>query len=160
MPWIQNVALSDIEKGLHFDPQNNTILIQIVDHDMEFPTPKYKFIETHQYKFLDVDEDQYEHAIKQDQADSIAGVLIHAKEKGYNVIVHCVAGICRSGAVCEVGVIMGFEDTHYHRTPNFLVKKKIMNALGLTYEEEPPKYIWNDLFGVYVCNPNHPNNQL
>ena len=52
-----------------------------------------------------------------------------------NVVVHCYAGICRSGAVCEVGVMMGFNDTERFRSPNLLVKHRMMKALGWTYDE-------------------------
>ncbi len=56
-PWIQNVALSDIRKGFHIDAGINSMLIQIVDPDMEFPEPKHQFRETHQFKFLDIESD-------------------------------------------------------------------------------------------------------
>ena len=55
MPWIQNVAMSDIKKGFHIDPGINAMLIQIVDPPGDFPTPKYAFRETHQFEFLDVE---------------------------------------------------------------------------------------------------------
>ena len=38
--WIQNVSLSDIPKGHHVAVGENSMLIQIVDPAMEFPTPK------------------------------------------------------------------------------------------------------------------------
>lgn len=44
------------------------------------------------------------------------------------------AGLCRSGAVAEVGIIMGFQDTHKFRLPNRLVKYKMMKCLGMTYD--------------------------
>lgn len=47
-----------------------------------------------------------------------------------NVIVHCHMGICRSGAVAAVGVMMGFNDVGSHRIPNLLVKHRMMAALG------------------------------
>jgi hypothetical protein len=53
-----------------------------------------------------------------------------------NVVVHCFAGICRSGAVCEVGVMMGFNDTERFRSPNLLVKHRMMKHLGWTYDEQ------------------------
>jgi predicted protein tyrosine phosphatase len=53
-----------------------------------------------------------------------------------DVIVHCFAGICRSGAVCELGVMMGFQDTERFRQPNLLVKNRMMKALGWTYDGE------------------------
>jgi hypothetical protein len=52
-----------------------------------------------------------------------------------NVVVHCFAGICRSGAVCEGGVMMGFNDTERYRSPNLLVKHRMMKVLGWTYNE-------------------------
>lgn len=137
MPWIQNVSMADIMKGFHIDPGPNAMLIQIVDNDSEFPTPKYSFKEVHQFKFLDVDD--IDHVIdesmrcSQDQANKLVQLLQHAMDNQMTVIVHCHAGICRSGAVCEVGVMMGFNDTEVFRAPNLLVKKRMMRALGWAY---------------------------
>ena len=58
-----------------------------------------------------------------------------------NVVVHCVAGVCRSGAVCEIGVMMGFRDTEVFRSPNLLVKHKMMKVLGWLYDEQEPHTI-------------------
>jgi hypothetical protein len=58
-----------------------------------------------------------------------------------NVIVHCHAGVCRSGAVCEVGVMLGFNDTEVFRSPNLLVKHRMMRKLGWTYDENEPHTI-------------------
>ena len=143
--WIQNVALSDIQKGFHIDAGINSMLIQIVDPAMEFPTPKYQFRETHQFEFLDLEKDDLpsaeEFKITDAQAQRLVELLQHAKDNRMNVIVHCVAGVCRSGAVCEVGVMMGFDDTEVFRSPNLLVKHKMMKALGWTYDEDEPHTI-------------------
>jgi predicted protein tyrosine phosphatase len=143
--WIQNVALSDIKKGFHINPGDNAMLIQIVDCGYEFPTPLYKFKEVHQFEFLDVEEKDYvlEEAMKcsQEQANELVRLLQHAQKNRMNVIVHCHAGVCRSGAVCEVGVMMGFDDTEVFRSPNLLVKHKMMKALGWTYDENEPHTI-------------------
>jgi len=137
--WIQNVALSDIKKGFHIDAGINSMLIQIVDPAMEFPVPKHEFKETHQFEFLDLEKDDMpdaeEFKITDDQAKELVQLLQHAHDNRMNVIVHCVAGVCRSGAVCEVGVMMGFDDTEVFRSPNLLVKHKMMKALGWTYDE-------------------------
>ena len=137
--WIQNVALSDIQKGFHIDAGINSMLIQIVDPCMEFPTPKYQFRETHQFEFLDLEKDDMpdaeEFKITDEQAKELVRLLQHALDNRMNVIVHCVAGVARSGAVCEVGVMMGFDDSESFRSPNLLVKHKMMKVLGLTYEE-------------------------
>jgi predicted protein tyrosine phosphatase len=145
MPWIQNVALSDIKKGLHINPGENAMLIQIVDPPGDFPTPKYKFKEVHQFQFLDIEEKDFalDEAMRcsQDQANELVRLLQHAKDNCMNVIVHCHAGVCRSGAVCEVGVMMGFDDTEVFRSPNLLVKHRMMKALGWAYDENEPHTI-------------------
>ena len=153
MPWIQNVALSDIQKGFHIDPGDNAMLIQIVDPDMEFPVPKYSFKETHQFKFLDIEDDGLSNdgtgekidmswgMVTEAQAAELARLLQHALDNRMNVIVHCHAGVCRSGAVCEVGVMLGFDDTEAFRSPNLLVKHRMMKHLGWTYDENEPHTI-------------------
>jgi len=143
--WIQNVALSDIQKGFHINPGENAMLIQIVDPCMEFPTPKYQFKEVHQFEFLDLEKDDMpsaeEFKVTDAQAQQLVDLLLKAYGQRMNVIVHCVAGVCRSGAVCEVGVMMGFEDTEIFRSPNLLVKHKMMKHLGWTYDENEPHTI-------------------
>lgn len=139
-PWIQNVSMSDVRKGFHIDPGFNSMLIQIVDPPGDFPTPKYSFREVHQFQFLDVEENDFvleeEMRCSDEQAAEIARLLRRALDNHMNVIVHCVAGVCRSGAVCEVGVMMGFRDTEGFRAPNLLVKKKLMREMGWTYDEQ------------------------
>jgi len=144
MPWIENVSLGDIPKGRHHNAGENSMLIQIVDPDMEFPVPMHKFKETHQFKFLDLEKDDdaaEELKISDIQAAQLVGHLQHALENRMNVVVHCVAGVCRSGAVCEVGIILGFNDTEVFRSPNLLVKHKMMKVLGMTYDENEPHTI-------------------
>jgi predicted protein tyrosine phosphatase len=141
MPWIENVSLGDIPKGRHHDAGENSMLIQIVDPAMEFPTPKHKFKETHQFQFLDLEVNDpwgEEFKITDEHAEQLVGLLQYALHHRMNVVVHCVAGVCRSGAVCEVGVIMGFNDTEAFRSPNLMVKHKMMKVLGLTYDEKEP----------------------
>ena len=140
MPWIQNVAKSDIARGFHINPGENAMLIQIVDPPGDFPAPLYKFKQVHQFEFLDIEEHDFalDEAMRcsQEQANELVQLLQHALEHRMNVIVHCVAGVCRSGAVCEVGVMLGFDDTEIFRSPNLLVKHRMMRALGWTYNEQ------------------------
>ena len=138
MPWIQNISLSEVIQGHHYDPGINSMLIQIVDPGIEFPRPKYTFKERHQFFFLDIEAG--DRSIDEswrcspEQAKQLVECLQHALENSMNVVVHCHAGICRSGAVVEVGVIMGFQDTEGFRSPNLLVKHLMMENLGLTYD--------------------------
>jgi hypothetical protein len=166
MPWIENVALVDIPKGFHHDCGNNSMLIQISDHDMAFPTPKHQFKEVHQFTFLDIEEDGMtntgggyidlsEFAITDEQAAELVRLLQHAWENRMNVVVHCHAGICRSGAVCEVGVMMGFNDCERFRSPNLLVKHKMMRVLGWTYDEQES----HSINGVPVPEEWNNNNE-
>ena len=142
MPWIQNTSLDDVRKGTHFYPGPHAMLIQIVDPCMEFPQPKYEFREVHQFEFLDLERDDHadmeEFKITQEQAERLVQLLQAALAQGMNVVVHCVAGVCRSGAVCEVGVMLGFQDPEVYRSPNLLVKHRMMRALGWTYDEGEP----------------------
>ena len=144
MPWIENVSFGDVPRGRHHNAGENSMLIQIVDPDMEFPTPMHKFKETHQFKFLDLEkDDDADDALKVSdaQAKQLVDLLKHALDKRMNVVVHCVAGVCRSGAVCEVGVMLGFNDCEVFRSPNLLVKHKMMKYLGWTYDEQEPHTI-------------------
>ena len=68
-------------------------------------------------------------------------MLFRSLENRMNVVVHCHAGVCRSGAVAEVGVMMGFQDAEAFRSPNLLVKHKMMRCLGWTYDENEPHTI-------------------
>lgn len=143
MPWIENVAADDIPKGWHHDAGPNSMLIQIMDPDTTWwPKPKHNFKEVHRFAFLDIEEDgltnngdgswtdMSELAITQKQADEIVRLLKHALHKRMNVVVHCFAGVCRSGAVAEVGTLMSFDDCGNFRIPNTLVKQKMLSALS------------------------------
>ena len=137
--WIENVAASDIPIGFHHDAGPNSMLISITDPASWRPEAKHEFKERHNFEFLDVEEkdEVLEEAMKcsQEQANELVRLLQHAKENHMNVVVHCTAGICRSGAVTEVGVMLGFDDTERFRSPNLLVKHRMMKALGWTYDE-------------------------
>ena len=147
MPWIQNVSMKDIKQGNHIEAGDNSMLIQIVDPAYGFPVPLKKFKEVHQFEFLDIERDgltndgsgnwtdMSEFAITDEQAEQIVTLLRKALDNRMNVVVHCHAGVCRSGAVAEVGVMMGFDDSESFRSPNLLVKHLMMKSLGWTYDE-------------------------
>lgn len=157
--WIQNVSMKDIRQGFHVDPGVNAMLIQIVDPASEFPVPKYQFREVHQFEFLDIERDgltndgsgtwtnMSEFAVTDAQAQELVRLLQHAMDQRMNVIVHCHAGVCRSGAVVEVGIMMGFQDTEAFRSPNLLVKHRMMNVLGWTYNENESHTINGGIIG-------------
>lgn len=139
MPWIENVAASDIPIKFHHDAGENSMLISITDPASWRPTPKHVFKEIHHFEFLDIEKNDEcldeEMRCSQEQANELVRLLQHALDNRMNVVVHCFAGICRSGAVAEIGVMLGFDDVGNFRSPNLLVKHRMMNALGWEYDE-------------------------
>ena len=135
--FIENCSKSDVFHGHHYDAGPNAMLIRIQDPATEFGLIKYPFKEVYEFEFLDAEDgDGFEDEckIQDNQAEAIIGLLQRAQEKAMNVVVHCHAGICRSGAVVEVAMMMGFTPAERYRQPNLRVKSKLMKVLGLTYE--------------------------
>lgn len=136
MIFIENCPQIAVEKGTHRLPANSSILIQITDPESEFVKPFYSenFKEIYKFQFYDVTEPLWGRncllePITEEQANKLVRILDRAMEKGYNVVVHCAAGVCRSGAVTEVGKIMGFTPVHENRLPNVEVKSKMLRCL-------------------------------
>ena len=137
--WIENVSMSEAHLGHHYDAGTNAMLIRIQDPATEFKPVKYTFREVHEFEFLDAEDgDGFpdECMISHEQAAELVRLLEHALEKQMNVVVHCHAGICRSGAVVEVASMMGFTPADRLRIPNMRVKHKMMKVLGWTYDGE------------------------
>ena len=137
MRWIENISLEDAKNGHHYDAGPNAMLIRIQDPATEFAIPKHQFKEIYEFEFLDAeDEDKFDDDFKisDSQADALVALLQRALDNSMNVVVHCHAGICRSGAVVEVASMMGFTPTDRYRQPNLRVKHKMMKVLGWTYE--------------------------
>lgn len=127
--FIENVSRADILAGTHSDAGLNSMLIQISGVISEHPTPLKAFREIHQFNFEDIEEDE-EWACTEPQAAQLASLLRHAMNNQMNVIVHCHAGLSRSGAVAEAGILIGFNPTDRLRLPNALVRSKLFKALG------------------------------
>jgi len=139
MPIIENVSWDDVKHGRHTPMGDYAILIQIADPATFFPEPKMKFAEIYRYEFLDAEDKDIarygeEPLFSDYQAFEIAHILRDAFEANLNVLVHCHAGICRSGAVTEVGSMLGFTPTNRYRQPNLRVKHKLMKQLGWSYD--------------------------
>lgn len=145
--WIENVSKDAVRNGHHFDAGPNAMLIQIGDPASTFPTPKFPFkVVSRHFEFLDAENDgsfPEECLISDQDAQELVDLLQYALDNSMNVVVHCHAGICRSGAVTEVATMMGFTATERLRIPNLLVKHKMMKVLGLTYDSEEPTQVVN-----------------
>jgi len=147
MPWIENVAAIDVTKRHHHEAGENSMLISITDPAGWRPEAMHSFKERHDFEFLDAEDgDRFpeECLISDAQARDLVILLDYARTNNMNVVVHCTAGLCRSGAVAEVGIMMGFQDTERTRIPNIRVKHKMMKALGWTYDEneKPDDEAW------------------
>ena len=122
-PCIINLPAYIIQSGAH-TTYDKMVLIQIADNDQEFITPKWDFDFIYRYRFMDSEDST---GISESQAVQIANILDVCLKEGYNVLVHCNAGLCRSGAVVEYGVAIGFEDTRKIRMPNLRVKRMLFD---------------------------------
>ena len=139
MPFIENISKQDCELGLHFDPtQVKTVCIQISDYEDDFCVPKYKeaFKAIYQFKFDDTEDVFDLNCITDLQAKQIADILSECLKQGVNVVVHCHAGICRSGAVVACAEELGFDKCEKYKLPNALVKRKVMQALAISITKE------------------------
>ena len=136
---IENVSYIDIVDGNHTNRGEDTILIRILDTDNENPAePKSSFFKIISFKFLDCDENaglNDKFLFNSDMAKEIVEIFEICKKENKNIVVHCTAGICRSGAITEVGEMFGFKVTKNsnRRIPNTLVKKLLLSELGWGY---------------------------
>lgn len=129
MPFVENVSRDAIEKGLHHGfNYDKDLLIQITDPDSEFPIPKYEFKNVVQFKFFDSEE---EDGPTDQQALEISTQILLAFNRGQNILVHCQAGLCRSGAVAEAAIMLGFTEVHKRRWPNRRLGKQLCKWLHL-----------------------------
>lgn len=133
MAFIQNVCFWAIEDGQHATPGEGAILIQLWGQLGDFPKPKYTgFSEVYQFRMEDIVLDE-EWGPRPEQGITIANILSRALRENKDIIVHCHAGISRSGAVAEAAVALGFESKIKYAMPNWRLKKYIMDSLGLPY---------------------------
>lgn len=127
--------MRDVLDGNHPDFGDNCFLIRLQDPETEFLPPKKRFSEIFYFNFLDAEDStdcKDEHKVTIEVAQQIVDILQRAINENMNVLVHCHAGICRSGAVVEVASMMGFE-TFGRRIPNVRLKTMMMKCLGWSY---------------------------
>jgi len=132
VPFIANYAALEIGRGDFLNPGRNSMLIQIGDPCCTFPVPppEFYFREIYKFEFVDDVDPENEFIITDEQAEQIYECLRRALDQSMNVIVHCFAGIGRSGAVVECGRRMGFNDKGGYRDPNKRVYSKLVKLAG------------------------------
>jgi predicted protein tyrosine phosphatase len=87
--------------------------------------------------FNDVDRGE-DYAFNTEDAASIISFLQEAKKSNKDVLVHCLAGLSRSGAVTQFAIdYMGFAEVHGTRIPNSHIYYTLVEAYtGKTIEEQ------------------------
>lgn len=145
MPRIENCSWADFIRGNHRISPIGAVVIQITDPGDTPPEPLDNcFAERHSFQFLDADEPSRffpeEKLISDQQAKEMLQILQRALDKDQDVLVHCVVGVCRSGAVVEVAEMLGFDECFRYRLPNSRVKRKLMEASGLLPHTEETHY--------------------
>ena len=146
--FCENISRIDAKQGWHMPVDCNTYLIQISDIGYGQPIALYKdkFSEIIQLNFNDTEDESDSQSISDYQAKEISNFLLKAKQNKANIVVHCHAGICRSGAVVESAMSIGYADVEQRlRLPNSLVKRKIMQELG-TYITPKTSMFGEDFF--------------
>jgi len=136
MPKIENCSWIDFQNGNYRIHPIGAIAIQIVDpHDTPPEPSEDVFHSRHVFEFLDAEKGTQffpeDNLINNTQAEKIAMLLRLAIEEDHDVLVHCVAGMCRSGAVVEVAEMIGFDECFRYRFPNNRVKSKLMKQFDL-----------------------------
>jgi hypothetical protein len=133
-PTIQHVSLDDF---LARNYANASIAIRVLD-DETFSSADELHQITFKFIFADVDSG-HPSAITSEQATDIVTALRYARTHGHNVIVHCMAGISRSGTIAQFGIdFLGFEDVAPAtcRVPNKSVYEALLDAWSTLYQNK------------------------
>lgn len=150
MPWVMNVGEGYAEA---FQPDNNTVCISITEPGRKAKLPP--FVDLIRETFQDYDpvgkppqspSGMYtvsEPVAKKippnavvmstQQAARIARFARKHRDAGRNILVHCAAGVSRSGAIAEAlaQAFPEYEDRGWPRFPNGHVRSLMKRALGL-----------------------------
>lgn len=130
-PWIANVGEAFAEK---WTPDGNTVCISISEPGRKPRLPQ--FVDLIREHFQDYDSGKApEGAVlfTPTHAARLARFARKHRDAGRNILVHCAAGVSRSGAVVEalLEAFPEYEDRGWPRHPNGLVKSSMKRALGL-----------------------------
>lgn len=137
MPWIKNVPEDFVKTSF---PEVNEVCISITQPERSEPKPALKgYVDTLRLEFSDTDpsivyntkDKRVMRPFTRWQADAI--VKFVNRYRGLNIVVHCAAGISRSGAivVALLEAMPEYEDKGWDRFPNKHVLSVMIDALGL-----------------------------
>lgn len=129
-PWIKNRPQAWAEERV---PPPNTVCISIC-HSSDVQLPK-GYADVLRLRFDDTDRDgqvlPHCHPATDDDVARIAVFLL--KHRGKNIVVHCTAGISRSGAIIEAALLhmREYQDRGWPRDPNRRLRYRLSQALSI-----------------------------
>lgn len=134
---FENVSMVEFDKG----NRSPTVVIRILDtlkdkpDDLQFSENPYPDAIEFQFRFDDVTDPDNEHAIQPEQAEGLFNVLSSCITMEWNVLIHCVMGKCRSGAITHAAEALGqyyglpVSIVDHGAIPNVLVKSMILRNI-------------------------------
>ncbi len=139
MAWVANVGEGVAEK---WEPCAETVCISISEPGRKVKLPKFRDLIREQFQDYDklAKDGKTPRKYPADavfitptQAARLARFARKHRDEGRNILVHCAAGISRSGAVVEalLEAFPEYEDRGWLRHPNGYVKMLMRRALGL-----------------------------
>lgn len=131
MPTITRCSAAEFLAGIHPAPSPEAVAIQITDPCCAVPRAGNAYHALHHFEFADVvsiHEPTGEFAITSQQAIRIAQVLRSALAEDRDVVVHCRAGIRRSGAICKAAARYPYgNDFDYVNQPETIAEQEAVN---------------------------------
>lgn len=145
---FENVSMVEFDKG----GRSPTVVIRILDtlkdddfnhiDNLQFSENPYPDALDYYYRFDDTTDPDSPHAIQPEQARELFNTLSNCIRLEWNVLIHCVMGKCRSGAITHAAEALGqfyglpVTISDNGAIPNSLVKSMILRC---AYEDQPPE---------------------
>lgn len=143
MPWIMNRGEEWVAQ---MEPEPGTVCVSITEPGRRAKLPRFDDLLRMEFQDYDGERKYSEGAalFTPNHAARLARFLRKHRDAGKNIVVHCAAGISRSGGVVEAALeaFHEYEDRGWARFPNGHVKRLTKRALGLIpigAEEEATK---------------------
>lgn len=141
---IANVPMVEYASFNKFNPDIGIRILDTIKNPPHPDFPNLEFGGSHPlikkkrefcFRFDDTTDDRNPNKLTDKDAAKLFAILRYAVRNDKNVLVHCVMGKCRSGAVTHAGMviaqyfgkeILAFDN---HAIPNSLVKSKIIRRM-------------------------------
>jgi hypothetical protein len=138
---FENVSMVEFDKG----GRSPDVVIRILDtikeddlnhiDNLHFSENPYPDALEFQFRFDDTTDPDNAHAIQPEQAQELFNLLSNCITLEWNVLIHCVMGKCRAGAITHAAEALGqflglpVTITDHGAIPNVLVKSMILRYI-------------------------------